>query len=100
MRSISLILGMAFAFLSACIPAASTPQLKEADEAIVRKALDLNGNGGLLPDDFRSSAAIAVVHLPNETCVGIRTKRESAVGDRTLCFDSRGRLVLSYRSDG
>ena len=75
-----------------------TSHIRESDEPVVNKALDIYGKGKVSRADLLKSYDVAVVYLPNMTCVGFNLRAGTAGGDETMCFDKTGRQVVSYRN--
>lgn len=70
--------------------------IRGSDEALVNRALDIYGHGKVSREDLRKSYDIAVVYLPEMTCVGFNLKPGTAGGDDTMCLDGSGRVVAFY----
>jgi hypothetical protein len=72
-----------------------SPQVTPSDQALIRAARDIYGKHSAEPPP--ESADIALVHLPDRTCIEVRVVSGAAAGDRTMCFDKSRRLILSYQ---
>jgi hypothetical protein len=94
----SLLIATALTVLAGCSGSTGSCPLRETDEPLINHALDLYGKGKATRDELRRSFDLAVVYLPNMTCVGFNLKAGSAGGDETMCFDKKGQKVLTYRN--
>ena len=72
--------------------------IRESDEAIVNKALDIYGKGKVSRADLLKTYYINVVYLPTMTCVGFNLRPGTLGGDETMCFDEHGKQIVSYRN--
>ena len=84
--------------LAACSSPKTNCPVRESDQAIVNHALDVYGKGKISRKDILQSNDIAVVYLPDMTCIGFNVRAGTAGGDETMCFDRNGRKVLGYRN--
>ena len=85
-----------FLLIGACAP--TEGRIRPSDQPLVDRALYIYGKGKISPSKILEDVEPAVVYLPQMQCVGLNLKAGVAGGDTTICFDYKGRHVLSYVS--
>jgi len=66
-------------------------------EFVVNKALDLYGHGKVSREYLLRQYDPVVVHLPDKTCVAMKSRKPTVDGEDVMCFDkSEERLLFTY----
>lgn len=89
---------VASVFALAACTTSETCGVRESDEPVINRALDIYSKGKMNREQLRRSFNIAVVYLPKMTCVGLNAKAGTAGGDETICLDGNGNQVLYHVS--
>jgi len=70
---------------------------RSVERPYVERAIDIYSGHGKIPrEQVLRMVEPVVVYLPTMVCVGMNLRRNWAGGDRTICFDSKGKTVVNY----
>ena len=99
MRAFALAMSGFIGCLVACSRQTETPHVRQSEQALVNRALDIYSKGKVTRAELLKTYDPVVVYLPKMTCVGLNLKPGIAGGDTTMCFD-RSERFLGYYVNG